>query len=108
VAAFLGPKNVQPMVVAGVEMPARTRLFLLNWPAQIGPHHFADTLRLKPTRWSAARGRGEARNSRAYLRFGAWPRVCARAVIWSAWNRVWCCRCRCATSKSSWCATRPR
>ena len=39
-AAFLGLKTLQPMVVAGVEMPARTRLFFLEWPAQIDPHHF--------------------------------------------------------------------
>lgn len=76
VAAFLGLETLQPMVVADVEMPARTRLFFLNWPAQIEPHHFADPLRFDPTRWSAAQGSGEAHNPRAYVQFGAGPRVC--------------------------------
>ena len=54
----------------------RARLFFLNWPAQIDPHHFADPLRFDSTRWSAAQGSGEAHNPRAYLQFGARPRVC--------------------------------
>jgi hypothetical protein len=29
-AAFHGLETLQPMVVAGLEMPARTRLFFLN------------------------------------------------------------------------------
>lgn len=39
-AAFHGLETLQPMVVAGVEVPAHTRLLFLNWPAQIDPHHF--------------------------------------------------------------------
>lgn len=38
--AFLGLETLRPMVVTGVETPARTRLFFLNGPAQIDPDHF--------------------------------------------------------------------
>ncbi len=53
----------------------RARLFFLNWPAQIDPHHFADPLRFGSMRWSVAQGSGEAHNPRAYLPFGTRPQV---------------------------------
>jgi cytochrome P450 len=74
--ALVGLETLQPMVVAGVEVPARTRLYFLNQPAQIDPHHLADPLRSDPARWSTAQGGGEVHNPRVCLLFGARPHVC--------------------------------
>ncbi len=75
VVALIGLEAREAMVVDGVEVPPRTRLFFLNRPAQLDARHFAGPDRFDPGRWLHTQ-EGSAHNPRAYLQFGAGPRVC--------------------------------
>jgi cytochrome P450 len=66
---------VTDTVLAGVHVPARTKLFFINRPALMDPARFAHPERYDPARWQAAPGSG-AHDTRAFLGFGAGPRVC--------------------------------
>jgi cytochrome P450 len=62
-------------VVGDVLLPRGLRNFFVHRPAMLDPRHFADPQRFDPDRW--LRGRGDAaHNPRAFLQFGAGPRVC--------------------------------
>jgi cytochrome P450 len=75
VVAFFGMQALKPMVVAGVAVPAGTKLFYVSRPAQTDSAHFAEPARFDPARWHRS-GDGAAHDPRAYLQFGAGPRVC--------------------------------
>jgi len=78
VVAFLGLEARQDMVIAGVAMPRGARYFFVNRPAQMAAGQFACPQAYTPERWSrpSAAGGDEAHNPRAFLQFGAGPRVC--------------------------------
>jgi cytochrome P450 len=66
---------VADTVVGGVRVPARTKLFFINRPALMDPARFAEPERYHPDRWRGGAGTA-AHDVRAFLGFGAGPRVC--------------------------------
>jgi cytochrome P450 len=66
---------VADTVVGDVRVRARTKLFFINRPALTDPARFADPQRYDPARWQAGTNQG-AHDVRAFLAFGAGPRVC--------------------------------
>jgi cytochrome P450 len=66
---------LQPAVLGDVALPAGSDLLFLSRPAMTSPRHYAEPLRYDPWRW--LRPPGEAlHDPRAFLQFGAGPRVC--------------------------------
>jgi len=89
VVTFLGLDTLQDKVIGGVALPARTRVFLMFRPAQTSEKHFACPHAYDPQRWLHKEGKegkegregragseGAAHDPRAFLQFGAGPRVC--------------------------------
>lgn len=78
VVAFLGLEARKDTAIAGVVVPRGARYFFVNRPAQIAEGQFACPHAYKPERWArpTATGGEEAHNPRAFLQFGAGPRVC--------------------------------
>jgi cytochrome P450 len=70
---FLEPN--EDVVLDGVALPAGTPLFFLLRPAMLAPTHFASPLDYRPDRWAPGHALG-AHDPRAYVQFGAGPRVC--------------------------------
>ncbi|MFC0400326.1 cytochrome P450 [Paraburkholderia rhizosphaerae] len=77
VAALSSFEPVEDVTMGDVRVPAGTFMFFLNRPPMHDPSHFANPERFDPDRWLHARdaARG-AHEPRAYLQFGAGPRVC--------------------------------
>ncbi|KXU87278.1 cytochrome P450 [Caballeronia megalochromosomata] len=86
VAPYLSFEPLEEVRLQGVRLPAGTKMFMLNRPAMMDPHNYADPGRYDPDRWlhdhrhestapESASPRG-AHEPRAYLQFGAGPRVC--------------------------------
>jgi cytochrome P450 len=88
VAPYLSLEPLEEVRLHGVRLPAGTKIFLLHRPAMLDSRNFADPQRYDPDRWlherrasseapaagcPAPRG---AHEPRAYLQFGAGPRVC--------------------------------
>ena len=65
----------QDVVLGGVALPAGTPLFFVLRPAMLDEAHFASPLEYRPDRWAPGHVVG-AHDSRAFLQFGAGPRVC--------------------------------
>jgi cytochrome P450 len=65
---------IGPATVEGVELPARASLLIHTRHAAMRPENFAEPDRFLPERW-LARG-SEARESPAWMPFGAGPRFC--------------------------------
>ena len=64
-------------VIGGVLVPKRTRVFLLARPAQTDERQFGRPHAYDPERWAHHRPEGApAHNPRAFMQFGAGPRVC--------------------------------
>jgi cytochrome P450 len=61
--------------LAGVALPAGTPLFFLLRPAMVDAAHFAEPLQYRPDRWAPGHVVG-THDARAFLQFGAGPRVC--------------------------------
>lgn len=61
--------------LGGVQVPKNTKLFFLNRPAMTDPLRFAAPGRYDPDRWLRATSL-EGHDPRAFLLFGAGPRVC--------------------------------
>ncbi|AET91303.1 cytochrome P450 [Burkholderia sp. YI23] len=76
IAPYLSLEPLEEVRLQGVRLPAGTKMFLLNRPAMLDPHNFADPRRYDPDRWLHDQYREGAHESRAYLQFGAGPRVC--------------------------------
>lgn len=68
-------ETVLPRVLGGVRLPAGTPVFLLTRPAALEAAHFSAPRALRPERWQGAAA-GEPMSTRAFLQFGAGPRVC--------------------------------
>jgi cytochrome P450 len=74
--SFVAQRDI---VLGDLVIPRDTMLFFLNRPSLLDADHFADPLNFRPDRWLAqADGRGprRAHDPRAFLQFGAGPRVC--------------------------------
>ncbi|TDV34495.1 cytochrome P450 [Paraburkholderia caballeronis] len=78
VAAVHSFEPLEDVCVGGVALPKGTRMFFVARPAMLDPKHFADPQRYDPARWLHRHERdgSEAHDVRAYLQFGAGPRVC--------------------------------
>ncbi|BBP98432.1 cytochrome P450 [Burkholderia sp. SFA1] len=76
IAPYLSLEPLEEVRLQGVRLPAGTKMFLLNRPAMLDPHNFADPRRYDPDRWLHDQYREGAHEPRAYLQFGAGPRVC--------------------------------
>lgn len=72
--------SVQPLqdvVLGDVAIPAYTRIMFLNRPSMLDPTRFAQPQTYLPDRWLRNRGTPvEPHETRAYVQFGAGPRVC--------------------------------
>ncbi|WP_250514998.1 cytochrome P450 [Caballeronia sp. INDeC2] len=78
VAPYLSFEPLEDVRLQGVRLPAGTKMFMLHRPAMMDPNNYANPESYNPGRWlhaSAASERG-AHEPRAYLQFGAGPRVC--------------------------------
>jgi cytochrome P450 len=79
VASVHSFEPLEDVVVDNVALPKGTRMFFVARPAMVDAKHFADPQRYDPWRWMK-RGEQEAEEKahdvRAYLQFGAGPRVC--------------------------------
>lgn len=89
VVPMFGLEPVVDVELGGVALPRGTPLFFLLRPDMLDARHFGDPMRFEPRRWQrghhaaapAAAGcphaaRAGAHNARAWLQFGAGPRVC--------------------------------
>jgi cytochrome P450 len=65
----------QDVVLGGVALRAGTPLFFVLRPAMLDEAHFASPLEYRPDRWAPGHVVG-THDSRAFLQFGAGPRVC--------------------------------
>lgn len=70
---FLEP--LADVELAGVRLPAGTPLFFVLRPAMLDERHFAGAGEFRPERWAAGHGL-QPHDMRAYVQFGAGPRVC--------------------------------
>ncbi|MDQ7978331.1 cytochrome P450 [Paraburkholderia sp. SARCC-3016] len=77
VAALSSFEPLEDVTMGDVLVPVGTFMFFLNRPAMHNPANFVNPERFDPDRWLQARdpARG-AHEQRAYLQFGAGPRVC--------------------------------
>lgn len=75
IAPFMGLEPLQDLVLGDVALPAGTPIFLLLRPAMLDARNFSDPQVYDPTRWTHERTATQ-HNARAYMQFGAGPRVC--------------------------------
>ncbi|WP_287197294.1 cytochrome P450 [Paraburkholderia sp.] len=77
VAAINSFEPLEDVCLQGVSLPAGSKHFFLNRPAMLDAHNFAEPLKFDPDRWLRQRDAAHgAHEMRAYLQFGAGPRVC--------------------------------
>jgi cytochrome P450 len=77
VVPIIGYQPLEDAQVGGVELPAGTFMFFLHRLATLDARHYADPQRYDPDRWLRDRAlQPGAHEPRAYLQFGAGPRVC--------------------------------
>jgi cytochrome P450 len=63
-------------VLGGVALPAGTPVFFVLRPAMLDEQRFGHASTYLPERWGDDRGAALAHDARAYVQFGAGPRVC--------------------------------
>lgn len=77
VVPFVSFTAIRDTVLDGVALPAGTMMFFLNRPAMLDPANFDHPERYDPARWRRERDApGSVHESRAFVQFGAGPRVC--------------------------------
>jgi cytochrome P450 len=76
VAPYISLEPLEEVRLQGVRLPAGTKMFLLNRPAMLDARNYADPGRYDPDRWLHAAPQHQTHEARAYLQFGAGPRVC--------------------------------
>ncbi len=77
VAPVMSYEPLEDVRVGDVQVPAGTYMFFLTRPPTLDPGHFAQPDRYDPDRWLRERNaQAGAHEPRAYLQFGAGPRVC--------------------------------
>lgn len=72
VVPFNGYETLRDTTVAGIAVPGRTKLFFINRPSLTDPARYPEPQRYDPERWAREGGH----DPRAFLQFGAGPRVC--------------------------------
>jgi cytochrome P450 len=72
VVPFNGYETLRDTAVADIAVPARTKLFFINRPSLTDAARYPEPQRYDPERW-VTEGRHDGR---AFLQFGAGPRVC--------------------------------
>ncbi|MFC3684920.1 cytochrome P450 [Hydrogenophaga luteola] len=83
VVPFNGFESPHETLVAGIAVPARTKIFSLARPPMLDPSRFPEPLRYRPERWAT----GEV-DGRAYQPFGAGARVCPGRSLATAEMRL--------------------
>lgn len=80
VVPFNSFTTTRDAVIGGVQVPARTVLFFLKRPAMLDPANFEKPGHYDPERWRRDHRRdadnAAVHESRAFVQFGAGPRVC--------------------------------
>jgi cytochrome P450 len=81
VAPLVALEPLQDVVLRDVAVPARTVIYFLTRPGMMDPRHFHEPQRYDPERWLRPRGSDDEQaarphETRAFLQFGAGPRVC--------------------------------
>ncbi len=77
VAAMNLFEPLEDVCLADIMLPASTKMFFLNRPATLDARHFSQPQQFNPDRWLRESGhQTETHEPRAYLQFGAGPRVC--------------------------------
>jgi cytochrome P450 len=77
VVAIQSFEALQDTVIGGVAMPRDVKIFFINRPALMDERHFHEPRRYDPERWLRGReAQHGAHEPRAFLQFGAGPRVC--------------------------------
>lgn len=77
VAAIHTFEPLTDVCLGGVAIPAGTRMFFLTRPGMLDPRNFAHPKVFNPDRWKHPREPSEGvHEQKAYLTFGAGPRVC--------------------------------
>jgi cytochrome P450 len=79
VAPQFGLHARQPLMLGDVALPRGTELIFINRPAMTSARHFGCPMRYDPERWTRgdpAHGTERTHDTRAFLQFGAGPRVC--------------------------------
>lgn len=79
VVPFNSFTTTRPTILGDLDLPAHSKLFFLKRPAMLDPANFEDPLRYHPERWRrnrAAGANGARHEQRAFVQFGAGPRVC--------------------------------
>ncbi|WP_321947568.1 cytochrome P450 [Paraburkholderia sp. J10-1] len=82
VAAIMAFEPVENVEVGGVALPAGSKMFFLTRPPMLDARHYAQPGRFDPDRWlrghAGADADADARvhDPRAWVQFGAGPRVC--------------------------------
>ncbi len=69
-------ETVTDVVLGDVALPAGTPLFFLLRPAMQDPGHFGRPGDFMPERWAAGHENVQPHDNRAFVQFGAGPRVC--------------------------------
>ncbi|WP_260330700.1 cytochrome P450 [Paraburkholderia sp. Cpub6] len=77
VAAVNSFEPLEDVCLSDIMLPAGTKMFFLNRPATLDERNFSHPEQFDPDRWLHEPGhRRETHEPRAYLQFGAGPRVC--------------------------------
>lgn len=79
VAAIMAFEPVEDVQVSDVALPAGSKMFFLTRPPMLDARHYSQPGRFDPERWLRGSGGSAAQrvhDSRAWVQFGAGPRVC--------------------------------
>ena len=69
-------ESATDVVLGDVALPAGTPLFFVARPAMLDAKHFGSPEQFLPERWATGHDHVQPHDSRAYVQFGAGPRVC--------------------------------
>jgi cytochrome P450 len=76
VVALISFSPLADCVVGGVALPRGLRNFFVHRPAMLDARHFSDPNRYDPDRWLRGHDTAHVHEPRAFMQFGAGPRVC--------------------------------
>ncbi|MEM5403277.1 cytochrome P450 [Paraburkholderia unamae] len=80
VAAIMAFEPVEPVQVGDVALPAGSKMFFLTRPPMLDARHYSQPGRFDPERWlrgnAACAPAARVHDPRAWVQFGAGPRVC--------------------------------
>ncbi len=76
IAPYVSFEPLEDVCLQGVRLPKGAKLFFLNRPPMMDAANFSDPSRYDPDRWLHNDAPDAVHASRAYMQFGAGPRVC--------------------------------